>query len=149
MKKSDGVKVVKAEILPSPESILRPGIDRAVFDRVVQQKVAEILAERDAAVLEPFFRSRQIVYELRRLQSVPEQESWRVFYERHGCLYCHTQERGHGGCGMCFRCYPRSLNERKAIIRELMDHPERMASGHRKPEQEMVRPAGEPTWRNK
>jgi hypothetical protein len=146
MKRNDDVKVVKAELLPSPENILRPGVDKAVLDRLVQQKVAEIMAERDALTLEPFFRTRQIAYEIRRLQTVPEQESWRVFFERHGCLYCHSQERGHGGCGMCFRCYPRILNEKKAIIKDLMDHPEKMDSGHRKHAQETIR-SESPSWK--
>jgi hypothetical protein len=73
------------------------------------------------ATLEPFFRSRQIAYEIKRLQTVPEQDSWHVFFERHGCLYCHSKERIHGGCGCCVRCYPRILNEKRAIIRELME----------------------------
>jgi hypothetical protein len=128
MKKSQAVteqvKVVRAELLPSAESILRPGVDKGVLDRLVQQKVAEIMAERDAAVLEPFFRSRQIAFEIRRLQTVPEQESWRVFFQRHGCLHCHSDERIHGGCGMCVRCYPRILKEKQTIIRELMETPE-------------------------
>jgi hypothetical protein len=115
-------KVVRAELLPSPaESILRPGVDKAILDRIVRQRVAEIMAEKDAATLEPFFRTRQIAYEIRRLQTVPEQESWRVFFERHGCLYCHSKDRIHGGCGMCVRCYPRILNEKQTIIRELMN----------------------------
>lgn len=120
-KPAEEVKVVKAELLPSPESILRPGVDKTVIDRIVQQKVAEIMAEREAATLEPFFRSRQIAYEIRRLQTVPEQESWHVFFERRGCLYCHSKERIHGGCGMCVRCYPRIIREKQKIIRELMD----------------------------
>jgi hypothetical protein len=55
------------------------------------------------------------------LQTVPEQKSWHVFFDRHGCLYCHRKDRIHGGCGMCVRCYPRILNEKQAIIRELME----------------------------
>jgi hypothetical protein len=122
-KAEENVKVVHAELLPSPENILRPGVDKAILDRLVQQKVAEIMAEREATAFEPFFRSRQIAFEIRRLQTVPEQESWHVFFDRHGCLYCHSKEKGHAGCGMCFRCYPRILNEKKTIIRELMDAP--------------------------
>jgi hypothetical protein len=125
MKKAEAVaervKVVHAELLPSPESILRPGVDKGILERIVQQKVAEIMAEREAAVVEPFFRSRQIAFEIRRLQTVPEQESWHVFFDRHGCLYCHSRDRIHGGCGMCVRCYPRILKEKQAIIRELME----------------------------
>jgi hypothetical protein len=115
------VTIVKAELMPSPESILRPGVDKAILDRIVQQQVAKIMAERESTTLEPFFRSRQIAYEIKRLQTVPEQDSWRVFFERHGCLYCHSKERIHGGAGMCVRCYPRILKEKQVIIKELMD----------------------------
>jgi hypothetical protein len=112
----------KIEVLPSPAEIVRwhSGVEKSELDRLVQQKVAEIMAERDAVILEPFFRSRQIAYELRRLQSVPEQDSWNLFFERHGCLYCHSKERIHAGCGMCVRCYPRVLKEKQAIIKELL-----------------------------
>jgi hypothetical protein len=70
MKKAEAVtENVKVELLPSAESILRPGVDNAILDRLVQEKVAEIMAEREVDVLEPFFRSRQIAFEIRRLQT--------------------------------------------------------------------------------
>ena len=120
-KPAEKVKIVKAELMPTAESILRPGVDKAIFERIVQQKFAEAMADREAATLEPFFRHRQIAYAIRRLQTVPEHESWHVFFERHGCLYCHSKERIHGGSGMCVRCYPRILREKQVIIKELMD----------------------------
>ncbi len=56
------------ELLISPSAIVRErtGIDNDVLTRTVQEKVAEIMAERDAVVFEPFFRSRRVAYELKR-----------------------------------------------------------------------------------
>lgn len=110
------------ELIPSPATIVRArtGIDEAKLDRLVQQKVAEIMAERDALIFEPFFRSRQIAYELRRLQTVPEQEKWSIRYERRGCLICQTREQIHVGLSMCRNCYQRTFTELTQIVAEGM-----------------------------
>src|SRR6266404_5853795 len=110
----------EVEIFPSPAAIVRArsGIDKAELDRLVQEKVAEIMAERDAFAFEPFFRSRQIAYELKRLQTIPEQRKWTVFFERYGCLKCETRKLIHIGNGLCRNCYPRIFNTLKQIIAE-------------------------------
>jgi hypothetical protein len=113
-------KPVEAELLPSVDSILRSGTDQATLNRLVQQKVAEIMAERDSVVFEPFFRSRQIAYELKRLQTQPERRKWSVFFDRYGCLICETRERIHAGNGMCQQCYQRTFQTLKEIIAEGM-----------------------------
>lgn len=120
--KRNNEKAPRVELIPSPATIVRErtGIDRAELARLVQEKVAEIMAERDAVIFEPFFRSRQIAYELKRLQTVPEQEKWSVRFERYGCLLCHTKEKMHVGCGMCHGCYQRTFQELKQIIAEGM-----------------------------
>lgn len=106
------------EVFPSPSAIVRTSISEVELNRIVQQKVAEILAERDAAVFEPFFRSRQIAYELKRLQTVPEQRKWKVYFERYGCLICETRKDIHVANGMCNRCYSRTFQTLKQIIGE-------------------------------
>jgi hypothetical protein len=111
---------VEAELLPSVDSILRRGMDERTLNRLVQQKVAEIMAERDAIVFEPFFRSRQIAYELKRLQTMPEQRKWTVFFDRYGCLICESKKRIHVGNGMCTQCYNRTFQTLKQIIAEGM-----------------------------
>jgi len=125
------------ELILSPSATVREriGIDKAALDRIVQQKVAEIMAERDAVVFEPFFRSRQIAYELKRLQTVPEQEKWSVRFERYGCLLCQTKKQIHVGCGMCQNCYQRTFTELSRIIAEGMTgQPARPARGASKAE---------------
>jgi hypothetical protein len=108
------------EVLPSPAEITRwrSGIDEAELNRKVEEKVVEIMAQRDAFVFEPFFRSRKIAYELKRLQTVPEQQKWSIYFERRGCLICQTQKSIHIGCGMCQNCYPRIFRELTQIIAE-------------------------------
>lgn len=112
----------EVEILPSPAAIVRArsGVDKAELDRLVQEKVAEIMAERDAFAFEPFFRSRQIAYELKRLQTIPEQRKWTVFFDRFGCMICQTRKLIHIGNGMCNHCYQRIFNSLRQIIAEGM-----------------------------
>jgi hypothetical protein len=94
------------ELLSSPAAIVREstGVDEAKFHQLVQLKVAEIMAERDAVVFEPFFRSRQVAYELKRLQTIPEQTKFSVAFARYGCMICETRERIHAGNGLCTDC---------------------------------------------
>ena len=113
-------KPAAIELIPSSSTILRTGINEAELNRLVQQKVAEIMAERDAVVFEPFFRSRQIAYELKRLQTVPEQRKWTVFFDRYGCMRCETRERIHVGNGMCTQCYAQIFRTLKEITAEQM-----------------------------
>jgi len=44
-------------------------------------------------VFEPFFRSRQVAYELQRLQTVSEQRKFTIYFERYGCLVCETRRQ--------------------------------------------------------
>ena len=122
------------EIFPSPQDLQRAVVRRDELDRLVQQKVAEIMAERDALVFEPFFRSRQIAYELKRLQTVPEQEKWSTYYERYGCLDCKTQDRVHAGNGMCHNCRSMVFRRLTQIITEGINGGTRPA-GRRNPEE--------------
>jgi len=101
--------------------IRRTQVDAGILKNLVQQQVAEALAHREAAVFEPFFRSRQVAYELRRLQSVPEQKKWRVYYERHGCQQCKCADLIHAGNGYCPRCYSHMCRILKGIIQELSE----------------------------
>ncbi len=110
--------IVPVEVLP-PAGRTASGQDR--FDQLVQQKVAEILADRESLLLEPFFRSRQVAYEIRRLQSVPEKRRWTVFYERHGCLCCRDTQALHAGNGMCQRCRSGVLLKLNRIVKELSE----------------------------
>lgn len=130
--KSNSQPPLHIELIPSPATLQREstGIDKAELTRLVQEKVAEIMAERDAFVFEPFFRSRQVAYELKRLQNIPEQQKFAVSFERYGCMICETRERIHGGNGMCTLCHGKWFSRLTQIIAEgIKDQPARTARG--------------------
>jgi hypothetical protein len=83
----------KIDVLPSLEDMLRGPLRQDELTKVVQKEVAKIMAERDALVFEPFFRSRQVAYELKRLQTVSEQKKFTIGYKRYGCIDCKTEDR--------------------------------------------------------
>jgi hypothetical protein len=96
----------------------RSGVDEAEVRRMVQVQVAEAMAARDAFVFEPFFRSRQVAYELKRLQRVPEQQKFAISFKRYGCMICETRDRMHGGHGMCVTCNAKWFRRWAQIIAE-------------------------------
>jgi protein-arginine kinase activator protein McsA len=120
-KKENRRRQPDAEIVSSPTMIRRTELDACTIQKLVQQQVAEALAQREAAAFEPFFRSRQVAYELRRLQCVPEQKKWSVYYERYGCQQCKRADLIHAGNGYCPRCYSRMSQILKGIIREFSE----------------------------
>lgn len=99
-------------------------VKRSQIQKLVQQQVAEILAKRDDFVMEPWFRTRQVAYELRRLQTVPERKSWRLVYEWGGCIICKGSELPHAGNGMCPRCRSRIHQLKRSAEREIMERAE-------------------------
>jgi hypothetical protein len=108
------------ELLPSPTAIVRArtGVDEVELNKAVREQVLEIMAERDALAFEPFFRSRQVSYELKRLQSVPEQQKFSIAYERYGCLHCGTKEAIHAGNNLCNNCRALWFRRYSQIIAE-------------------------------
>ena len=95
----------------------------AEVNRLVDIRVAEVLASRDE--FQPYFQSRRVAQELKKLQSVPQQRSWSLVYEHWGCSHCDTKERPHAGCGMCRPYYTKWLYRKKAAERELSGEKER------------------------
>jgi hypothetical protein len=120
---------LQMEVLASPQELLRtPGMQGEIR-RLALEMAAQIIAEKEQAIWEPYFRSRQVAYELKRLQNVSDQNSWKIYYLRFGCMMCQTTERVHGGCGKCTRCYAFVLGRLKQIrgeqIRDRAAHPSR------------------------
>jgi len=129
-------KTMRMEVLPSPQELLREPTDKAQLMRLAAEMAAQMVAQREEFLFEPFFRSRRVAYELKRLQTVSEQRKWSVFFERFGCLICETMERIHGGNGMCCRCYSNTLGRLKQIIGEQI-------------KEETARPARGRLWRER
>ena len=125
-KKNQLVKVEPVEILP-PEVRLpaRLPTTAAEFDRMMEQKFAEMLARRDDTAFQPYLQGRRLYQELRKLQTVPERRAWAVQYERHSCTHCRTQVRPHRACGLCTLCYPKIFGQKRAIEKELGKERER------------------------
>jgi hypothetical protein len=120
----------KIEILPSLDDMLRGPLRQDQLVKIVQTEVAKIMAERDAIVFEPFFRSQQVAREVKRLQSVPEQKKFSIGYERYGCIDCKMQDRPHAGNGMCDRCRPKWFSRYAQIIAEgIKGEPARPGAG--------------------
>lgn len=93
--------------------------DRGTLLRLAAQ-IAQIMADKDGGVMEPFFRSRQVAYEIRRLQNVPEQRLAAERYKRYGCMICRKNDHPHGGNGFCAPCYSKELHLRKMLLKELV-----------------------------
>ncbi len=99
------VKVETVEILP-PEASLpeRLPATKAELLQFVQLHVARVLAHREDASWQPFFQARLIAQEFKRIQSLPEQRKWRVYFDNYGCLHCHKKNALYGSCGHCKQC---------------------------------------------
>jgi hypothetical protein len=114
------VELVTAELIPSPAMQAETNVKRSQIQKLVQEQVAKILANRDDFVMEPWFRTRQVAHELRRLQTVPERKSWHLVYEWGGCIICKSSELPHAGNGMCTRCRPRIHQLKRSAEKEIM-----------------------------
>lgn len=119
------------ELAPLAVEVLRsndiepqlPRTQAQLIKILVQQGIAEALAARDEFVFEPFFRTRQMAYEIKRLQTVPERKKWGIFFERRGCLSCHTKDKPHASNGLCSLCHGQVFRILKEILSELMQEP--------------------------
>ncbi len=72
------VKVEQVEVLPPDVQPVTLSLAEAKLQAVVQQQLAEALAQKDGILIEPFFRERRIAEEIRRLQFVPERKKWSI-----------------------------------------------------------------------
>jgi hypothetical protein len=111
MRKAPKVELVRVESAPPPKRFK----DLARF---VEEKVSEVLAERDQSLLEPFFRDAKTAREIRRLQNVSETRKWQLFFRDHGCLIC-SGRKYYMATGMCRTCRARTHDRLRAILREL------------------------------
>lgn len=94
------VRVEPAQLMPEDY--------KAAIERIVNERIAALQADKEAAELEPFFRGREITNEMRRLQSVAEQNKWHFFFADWGCLICERTNVPHASLGMCKRCFGRT-----------------------------------------
>jgi hypothetical protein len=74
---------------------------------------------RDEMLFEPWFRSRELTHEIRRLQTGTDRKRWTVHFDKWGCLNCHRKDVPHGGNGFCGICRVRTLERLKKISQRL------------------------------
>jgi hypothetical protein len=113
----------KSKATPVRTELLVPQSKSESFDvnaqlaAIIERKVADILASRRGAVLEPFFQPADIARAITNRQTVPQQRKWTYYFEEWGCLICGTKESCHHCRGMCKTCSDRVSRRLDAIIR--------------------------------
>lgn len=108
-------RIVAAQLLP-PASQGAPDIE--LLERLVREKVAEIISQQQDLLFVPFFDSKAVTDAIRRLQTVPARRRWAIYFERHGCLICRKKKTTHSGVGMCLKCHARITHRLSAIVGE-------------------------------
>jgi hypothetical protein len=124
-KDRDGIQRIQVELIPASRTApaMQRALDaKAMLKKLVEQQVAEALANRDDLLFQPFLQSKRVSDELRRLQTVPEQRKWSVYHARYGCLVCESKKTGHASCGMCVLCRARTSERLKTCVKILGKH---------------------------
>ncbi|HVA16445.1 MAG TPA: hypothetical protein VMV59_01900 [Candidatus Dormibacteraeota bacterium] len=116
MRKSTNT-ITTAQLLP-PEPRTSES-EASLLERLVHKKVAEIMGNREDLLLRPFFDTKRVSDEIRRIQTVPERLKWAVYFERWGCLACGAKN-ANARCGMCENCYQRTMARLRRIVAESM-----------------------------
>jgi hypothetical protein len=102
-------KMPRVEIVPrTEEALVPPQPDerpQAMLDRIVRERVDEIMAERGAGHLDPDFQTREVGYGIQRRQTVFERRRWSINFEKHGCRRCDDQTVSHIANGYYKKCY--------------------------------------------
>jgi hypothetical protein len=116
-------KTVTAELVRSetPARIIQPQDMKAVLDQLVRERVAEALAERDGSILEPWFQTKSVAYEIRRLQTMVERKSKSLYFEKYGCIHCHKKKHRHACSGICEPCYGKIAERLRVCQRQLQE----------------------------
>lgn len=95
------VRLSRAEVNAEARMNLKLEIAQIVEETVQQAMLGK------GAELQPFFGSKEVAYEIKRRQTVHEQNKLTYYFEDWGCMICGSRKGGHGGCGMCRTCYGR------------------------------------------
>ena len=102
-------KKANVEIVPASEAVLVPREPAAnlqeMLDRMVRERVDEILAMRAGGHVEPDFQPREVANDARIRNNVFEIRKWSLYFEKWGCRMCHRKNVGHASSGYCGRCH--------------------------------------------
>jgi hypothetical protein len=118
----------KNELAPLPEQTPSPeqaDVDyKQMVDEIVGDRIAEMLADKAGADLEPFFRPREISERMRKHLPIAEANKWKWFFEDYGCLVCTRKDVRHRSLGFCESCLNKTRLRLKAAIRNRAPKPE-------------------------
>jgi hypothetical protein len=82
----------------------------------VHPKTEALRKKPGPKLLDSVFNAEADAYRGQGVLSYVEQHTSLLYYERHGCISCHTKNGAHSACGMCFSCYQLVRCRRKSII---------------------------------
>ncbi len=91
---------------------------KAALERMVEQKIAEMMGDNQDGIFEPFFQAPAIAAAIRKLETVPQQRKWQRYFEEWGCMICAKQRRWViSTLGMCAACFHRTRMRLQRILR--------------------------------
>lgn len=102
------------EIVPYNPQQEMAELKRLIAD-AVDEKVAEAMGSSDA-IMQPWFQPKAIVHEIKRRQTVTEQQKFGLYFDEWGCMVCGTKDALHLGMGMCKPCSDRIRQRLRAIV---------------------------------
>jgi hypothetical protein len=108
----------KTEVLPPVRPAVIPDM-RAMLDKLVEEKVAQVMAKKSDALFQPYFQGRGVTTGIRKTQTVSEQRRWSRYFKKWGCDVCGTKKRGHYALGRCLNCYRRTEMRLNEIMAQL------------------------------
>jgi hypothetical protein len=109
------------EVLPTSQVALVPKTAnfQAALDRMVRDRVDQIMAERGTGELEPDYQTKELSSERRRSQNVFERNKWGLYFEKWGCKTCGRKKNvSHAANGHCSTCHIRIWQRLAALKRE-------------------------------
>jgi hypothetical protein len=109
-------RAVQAEVLP-PDRGQKAAEFKRIVAQFIEREVAEAMSGSDA-LFQPFFQTPEIAREIKRRQTVVEQNKYTYAYEEWGCLVCGDRERGHKSLSMCQRCFERTAHRLRSGMRK-------------------------------
>ena len=59
---------------------------RAQIEAFIEQKISERIGADEAGIFEPFFQTKLIAREIRKLQTIPQRLKWPNYFKEWGCL---------------------------------------------------------------
>jgi hypothetical protein len=106
MPRKSKAKETSVEIVPLGRTEMAEQKLKSMIAQMVEDGVRQAMSGAGAD-LQPFFGSHAIACEIKRMQTVHEQNKFTYYFEDWGCMVCGSHKVGHSSCGMCASCYTR------------------------------------------